>query len=148
MEQFNTIEKVEEIFEKHGCKGKENVYDVLFKDTRKYSGMIKGAEYPFDALLVDFTDEGIGFFYLAPAKFSLKVTLEKLEIKEDTYTFIKYEDIKSIVVKKFAPLNKKVKSVIIKTNNKKEYYLYGRVNDDKIPYHNKMFDKIIETYSK
>ena len=148
MEEFNTLEKVEKLFEKYGCKGKENIYDVLFKDTRKYSGMVKGMEYPFDALLVNFTDEGIGFFQLAPAKFSLKVTLEKLVVKEDTYTFIKNEDIKSIEVKNFAILNKKVKSVIIKTNNKKQYYLFGRLNDDKLPYHNEMFDKLIEKYSK
>ena len=148
MEEFNTLEKVEKLFEKYGCKGKENIYDVLFKDTRKYSGMVKGMEYPFDALLVNFTDEGIGFFQLAPAKFSLKVTLEKLVVKEDTYTFIKNEDIKSIEVKNFAILNKKVKSVIIKTNNKKEYYLYGRLNDDKLPYHNEMFAKLVEKYSK
>lgn len=148
MEEFITLENVEKLFNEQGCKGKENIYDVLFKDTRKYSGMVKGMEYPFDALLVNFTDEGIGFFQLAPAKFSLKVTLEKLVVKKDTYTFIKNEDIKSIEVKKFAPLNKKVKSVIIKTNDKKEYYLYGRLNDDKIPYHNEMFAKIIEKYSK
>lgn len=148
MEEFNTLEKVEKLFEKYGCKGKENIYDVLFKDTRKYSGMVKGMEYPFDALLVNFTDEGIGFFQLSPAKFSLKVTLEKLVVKEDTYTFIKNEDIKSIEVKNFAILNKKVKSVIIKTNNKKQYYLFGRLNDDKLPYHNEMFAKLVEKYSK
>ena len=147
MEEFNTLEKVQKLFDKVECKGKENIYDVLFKDTRKYSGMIKGMEYPFDGLLMNFTDEGIGFFQLSPAKFSLKVTVEKLVVKKDTYTFIKNEDIKSIVVKKFAPLNKKVKSVIIKTN-KKQYYLYGRLNDDKIPYHNEMFAKIIEKYGK
>ena len=148
MEEYNTLEKVEKLFSEQGCKGKENIYDVLYKDYRKYSGMIKGMEYPFDALLINFTDEGIGFFHLGPAKFSLKVTLEKLVVKKDTYTFIKNEDIKSIVVKKYALLNKKVKSVIIKTKNKKTYYLQAKVNDDKIPYHNDSFAKIIEKYSK
>ena len=82
MEEFITLENVEKLFNEQRCKGNENIYDVLYKDTRKYSGMVKGMEYPFNALLVNFTDEGIGFFQLAPTKFSLKVTLEKLVVQK------------------------------------------------------------------
>lgn len=148
MEEYNTLEKVQKLFDEKGCKGKENIYDVLLLDNRKYSGMVKGMEYPFFALVLNFTEEGIGFFHLVQPKLSLKILLEKLVINKDSYTFIKNEDIKSIEVKKFALLDNKRKEIIIKTNDKKEYYLYQKIEDDLIPYHNVNFAKLIEKYSK
>lgn len=148
MDEYNTLEKVQKLFDEKGCKGKENIYDVLLLDTRKYSGMAKGAEYPFWALVLNFTEEGIGFFHLVQPKLSLKILLEKLVINKDSYTFIKNENIKSIEVKKFALLDNKRKEIIIKTKDKKEYYLYQKIDDNLIPYHNANFAKLIEKYSK
>lgn len=146
MEEFNTLEKVEKLFKEKGVKSKENLYDVLLLDNRKYSGMVSGMEYPFAGLVMDFTEEGIGFFHLVNAKFSLMISLEKLKLNKDSYTFLKNEDIKSIEVKKFALLDKKRKEVIIKTVDGKKYYLYQKVDDNMIPYHNENFAKIVAKY--
>ena len=146
MEEFNTLEKVEKLFKGKGIKGKEHIYDVLLLDNRKYAGMVSGMEYPFIGLVMDFTDEGIGFFHLVSAKFSLMVSLDKLKLNKDSYTFLKNEDITSIEVKKFALLDKKRKSIIIKTVDGKKYYLYQKVDDNTLPYHNENFAKIIAKY--
>lgn len=148
MEEYNTLEKVTKLFKDKGIKGKEHLYDVLLLDNRKYAGMMSGMEYPFLGLVMDFTDEGIGFFHLVSAKFSLTVSLEKLKLNKDSYTFYKNEDIEGIEVKKFALLDKKRKEVIIKTADGKKFYLYQKVEDDLVPYHNESFAKLIAKYEK
>lgn len=148
MDEFNTLEKVEKLFKEKDCPGKDNIYLALLKDTRKYSGMVKGMEYPYLGLLLNFTDEGVGYFYLVNPKFSLKILMEKAVIDKDSFTFIKNEDIKSIEVKKYALLDKKRKSVVIKTKDKKEHFLWGYIEDDKFPYHNENMAKLIEKYGK
>lgn len=148
MEEYNTLEKVTKLFKDKNCRGKEHIFDVLLLDNRKYSGMVSGMNYPFFGLVMDFTDEGIGFFHLVQPKFSLKVSLERLVLNKDSYTFYKNEDIESIEVKKFALLDKKRKQVIIKTTDGKKYYLYQKVDDNTIPYHNESFAKIVAKYEK
>ncbi len=148
MDEFNTLEKVKKLFEEQNCIGKENNYFVLMKDYRKYSGLVSGMEYPFWALLVNQTEDGIGFFYLVQPKISLKVDLKNLVVNKDSFTFLKNEYIASIEVKKFALLNKKLKSVVIKTKDRKKYYLYAKIDDDSLPYQNENFARFIDKYSK
>ena len=104
-------------------------------------------EYPYNGLLLCITDDGIGYYYLKTAKFSLKITMDKLVLDKDSYTFINNENIKSIEVKKFALLDNKRKELIIKTNDKKAHYLYGLVEDNTISYHNENMNKLISKYS-
>lgn len=148
MEEFNTLEKVQKLFEEKNCIGKENNYMVLMQDTRKYSGMVAGMEYPYFALLINQTEDGIGYFYLVQPKLSLKVLLEKLVVNKDSFNFIKNEDILSISVKKFALFDNKRKSIVIKTKDKKTHYLYAKIEDNTLPYHNNNFAKFLEKYSK
>jgi len=148
MDEFNSLEKVKKLFDEKGCKDNDSIYVALLKDSRKYSGMVAGMEHPYDGLLLNISDKGIGYFYLKQPKFSLRVFLEKLVVDKDSFTFIESNDIKSIEVKKFALLNKKHKELIIKTADKKPYYLFGKVEDDLLPYHNSEFAKLIEKYSK
>ncbi len=148
MEEYNTLEKVQKMFKDSGIKGKEHIYDVLLLDNRKYSGMVSGMEYPFFGLVLDFTEEGIGFFHLVQSKFSLMISLEKLKLNKDTYTFLPNDEIESIEMKKFALLDKKRKELIIKTVDGKKYYLYQKVEDDTIPYHNESFAKLAAKYEK
>lgn len=148
MEEFNTLEKVQKLFEEKNCIGKENNYMVLMQDTRKYSGMVSGMEYPYYALLINQTEDGIGYFYLVQPKLSLKISLEKLVIDKNSFNFIKNEDIVSIEVKKFALFDSKRKSIVIKTKDKKTHYLYTKIEDDTLPYHNSNFAKFLEKYSK
>lgn len=147
MEEFNTLEKVQKLFEEKNCIGKENNYMVLMQDTRKYSGMVAGMEYPYFALLINQTEDGIGYFYLVQPKLSLKVLLEKLVVNKDSFNFIKNEDILSISVKKFALFDNKRKSIVIKTKDKKTHYLYAKIEDNTLPYHNNNFANFLEKYS-
>ena len=148
MDEFNTIEKVEKLFKDKGLNEPNSIYLALLKDFRKYSGMVSGMDYPYSGMLLNITDKGIGYFYLNTAKFSLKVTMDKLVVDKDSYTFLSNDDIKSVEVKNFALLNKKRKLLIIKTNDKKTHYLFGAVEDSTLPYHNENFAKLIEKYFK
>ncbi len=148
MEEYNTLEKVKELFANVNCVGKENHYFALMKDTRKYSGMVSGMEYPYFALLINQTEDGIGYFHLVQPKLSLKILLEKLVIDKASFTFLKNEDIVSVSVKKFGPFDSKRKSIVIKTKDKKTHYLYTKIEDDTLPYHNENFAAFMAKYSK
>lgn len=148
MEEYNTLEKVRELFASVNCVGAENCYFALMKNMSKYSGMLDGMEYPYMALLINQTENGIGFFYLIQPKLSLRVLLKDLVVSRESFTFLKNEDIESITVKNYALLNKKTKSVTIKTKDKKTHHLYAKLLDDTLPYHNENFGRFVEKYSK
>lgn len=139
------LKNVEQLFKDAGLKAKEHCYFVALKDSRKNQGLIGGANYPYSGLLLDVTDRGIGMFYLKPTKIAFKLDTSKVTIEKDKYFFIDINNIKSIVVKKFAILNKKVKTVIIKTNNKTHYLLVD-TTDNYIPYQIENFTKFMEKY--
>ena len=48
MNEFNTIEKVKELFESINAVGSDNIYFVACQDKQKVSGMVAGMEYPYD----------------------------------------------------------------------------------------------------
>lgn len=149
MEEFGTLNDVKALFKKQGIKESDNnVYVTLLKDLRKYSGMVSGMEYPYMALVICFTEEGIGYFYLKQPKFSLRLFVDKLVVDHESYTFLSNDDIKSIEVKRFALLDKKRRSVIIKTNNKKTHFLYGYLEDELLEYNNDAMSKLIDKYQK
>ena len=162
MEEINTIEKCLELFKSVKCVGKENLIFFAFKDTAKATGpsamlggavgafaggMVNGMEYPYDGLLINKTENGIGMFVLKQPGVPLTYKLEKMKLQKDQFIFYKNEDIDEIKVKKFALLNNKKKSITIKTSDKKKYMLYADVNEPKLPYHNDNFAIFIEQYS-
>ena len=148
MDEFNSLEKVKKLFLDKGLKGDDKIYLALLQDSKKYSGMVSGMEYPYSGLLLCFGDDGIGYFHLVQPKLSLMIKLEKLVIDKDSYVFLSSDNIKSLEVKKFALLDKKRKEVIIKTNDKKTHYLYQKIEDDLLPYHNEEFKKFLDKYDK
>lgn len=152
MENFNTLEKVKELFNSVGCEGDENCYFVTAKNYAKAkSGVVGGMEYPYSGLLINATEKGLGIFYLNPEKASdvlFKVDIAKLKITENSYFFIPNENIKEITVKKYSVFNSKVKSVIIKTTDKKTHQLLANLNESLIPYHNENFAKFASKYEK
>ncbi len=162
MKEYNTMEKCLELFKSVKCTGKENLIFFAYKDTAKAmgpssmfgavgafaGGMVNGAEHPYDALLINKTENGIGMFMLKQPGVPLSYKLEKMELQKDKFIFYKNEDIKEIKIKKFALLNNKKKSIFIKTSDKKKYVLCADINEPKLPYHNDNFCKFIEEYSK
>lgn len=148
MEEFNTLDKVKELFNKVNCVGQENYYFVAQKDLNKNSGMVKGMEYPYDALLINQTENGLGIFYLKQKGIVFKTDLAKMKVDNESYFFIKNEDIKEIIVKKFALFNSKTKRLVIKTNDGKVHNLFANINEKLLPYQEENFSKFIEKYSK
>lgn len=150
MEKFNTLEKVKELFNSVGCKGSENCYFVALKDFKKAkSGIEGGMEYPYNGLLIDATEKGLGMFYLNPEKASdvfFKLDVSKLKITENSYYFLPNENIKEIKIKKYSIFSSKVKSLSIKTNDKKTHQLFVNIDETLIPYHSENFAKFASKY--
>ena len=152
MESFNTLEKVKELFNSVGCEGNENCYFVALKDYKKAkSGVVGGMEYPYSGLLINATEKGLGIFYLNPEKASdifFKIDVSKLRITENSYFFIPNENIKEIKVKKYSILTSKLKSITIKTNDKKTHQLFANLEESTIPYHKENLAKFASKYEK
>ena len=149
MNEFDTIEKVQELFEKYNLNGEENNYFIAYKDYTKASGMVNGMEYPYDALLINRTEKGLAMILLVTDGVVFNFAkLEKLHLKENEYIVVNNEDIQSITIKKYALLNSSKKKITIKSNNNKTYDLYANVNEPLLPYHNESFDKFLKEFSK
>ena len=148
MNEFNDIEKVKKLFEKEKGNGKENIYFVAYKDMQKSSGMVSGMEYPYEGLLLNINENGIGMFYLNQPGLVLTQNIEKMNLDKDSYVFISNDKIDEIKIKNYALLNSKVKRIEIKTNNKMNYKLFAKINEKNIPYQEENFIKFIEKYNK
>lgn len=149
MENFNTLEKVQDLFRNAGCQGKENCYFITYKDAAKSkNGVVGGMEYPYGGLLLNQTEEGIGLFYLDFKKmFTLRSDISNMKISEkDAYHFIPNADIKKVVVKK-GLFNSKVKSITIQTSDRK-HRLLAKVDEPLIPYHNENLMQFESRYAK
>ena len=149
MEEFNTIEKVKELFENVNGLGSENLFFVTCQDKQKVSGMVAGMEYPYDGLLINANEDGIGMFYLKAGALSGLFTLanpSKMTIDKENYIFIPNDNIKGIIVKNFALLNSKTKRIEINTMDGKSHKLYANIEENNFPYHKENFTKFIEKY--
>lgn len=151
MEEFNTIEKVEELFKKIDAVGENNAYFVACQDKQKVSGMVAGMEYPYDGLLINDNEKGIAMFYLKAGALSGLIGLSKpskMTLDKEHYLFIPAEDIEEIKIKKFALLNSKTKRIEINTSDGKSHKLYANIEEKDFPYHKENFAKFMEKYSK
>ena len=150
MEEFNTIEKVRALFESvNGC-GSENLFFVTCQDKQNVSGMAAGMEYPYDGLLINATEQGIGMFYLKAGPMSGLFTLAnpaKMTLDRENYVFIPSSNIAGIKVKNFALLNSKTKRIEINTLDGKSHKLYAKVDEKDFPYHQQNFAAFIEKYA-
>ena len=85
MNEFNELEKVKKLFEEVKCIGNENNYFIAYKDMQKSSGMVSGMEYPYDGLLINQTENGIGMFYLNQKGIVLTQNISKMTLDKDSY---------------------------------------------------------------
>ena len=151
MNEFNTIEKVEELFKSIDALGSDNTFFVACQDKQKVSGMVAGMEYPYDGLLINDSEKGITMFYLKAGALSGLITLSspsKMTLDKENHIFIPASDIKEIKIKKFALLNSKTKRIEINTIDGKSHKLYANVEEKDFPYQKENFAKFIEKYSK
>ena len=151
MEEFNTIEKVKELFESIDCLGENNIFFVACQDKQKVSGMVAGMEYPYDGLLINDTEKGIAMFYLKASGLSGLITLSnpaKMSLDKENHIFIPTDEVKEIKIKNFALLNSKTKRIEINTIDGKSHKLYAKVDEKDFPYHKDNFDKFMKKYEK
>jgi len=151
MDEFNSVEKVKSLFESANGLGSNNFFFVACKDKEKSSGMVSGMEYPYDGLLINATEKGIGMFYLKAGALSGLITLakpSKMTLDKENYLFIPEENIVEIKIKNFALFNSKTKRIEINTNDGKSHKLYANVDEKDFPYQKENFTKFIEKYSK
>ncbi len=145
MEEFNTIEKAIELFKTvNGYKNNNNIF-VAYKDMQKSNGVVGGMEYPFEGVLINQTEDGIGMFYLKQPGLVLTQNINKMILQKDKYIFISNDNIKNIVIKNYAILNSKVKRITIDTNDGKSYKLFAKLNEKTIPYQTINFTRFIES---
>ncbi len=149
MEEFNTIEKVENLFKDINALGKENIIFVACQDKQKVSGMVSGMEYPYDGLLINANENEIAMFYLKAGALSGLFTLSspsKMTLEKENHIFIPNDNISEIIIKKFALLNSKTKRIEINTLDGKSHKLYANINEKDLPYQKENFAKFIEKY--
>ncbi|MBO4292867.1 MAG: hypothetical protein J5881_00525 [Clostridia bacterium] len=149
MEEFNTIEKVRNLFESVGGLGNENLFFVTCQDKEKVSGVAAGMEYPYDGLLINASEKGIGMFYLRAGALSGLFGLSnpaKMKLERENYVFIPVENIQWITVKNFALLNSKTKRIEINTVDGKSHKLYAKIDEKDFPYQKQNFTMFIEKY--
>ena len=118
MEEFNTIEKVENLFKDIDALGEDNAFFVACQDKQKVSGMVAGMEYPYDGLLINSNEKGITMFYLKSSALSGLITLSspsKMTLDKENYIFVPADEIEGIKIKNFALLNSKTKRIEINT---------------------------------
>jgi len=145
MEEFNTIEKAIELFKTvNGYKNNNNIF-VAYKDVQKSNGVVGGMEYPFEGLLINQTEDGIGMFYLKQPGLVLTQNINKMILQKDKYVFISNDNIKNIAIKNYAIFNSKIKRITIDTNDGKSYKLFAKLNEKTIPYQNLNFTRFIES---
>lgn len=147
MEEFNNIEKVKALFASVNGLGNENLFFVACQDKEKVSGAAAGMEYPYDGLLINQTENGIGMFYLKQPGLVLTQNLSKMNLDKDSYMFISNDEIKEIKIKNYALLNSKVKRISINTKDK-SYKLFAKIEEKNIPYQTENFTKFLEKYGK
>ena len=151
MEEFNTIEKVKNLFASVNAIGNDNTFFVTCQDKQKVSGMVAGMEYPYDGLLINDTEKGIAMFYLKASGLSGLITLSnpsKMSLDKEQYIFIPTNDIKEIKIKNFALLNSKTKRIEINTIDGKSHKLYAKIEEKDFPYQKENFARFIEKYNK
>ena len=149
MEEFNTIEKVKALFESVNGLGNDNHFFVACQDKQKVTGAAAGMEYPYDGLLINSSENGLGMFYLKAGALSGMVSLAnpaKMSLDKANYIFIPAANINKITIKKFALLNSKVKRISIDTKDGKSHKLYARVEEKGFPYHKDSFNAFIAKY--
>ena len=111
---------------------------------QKSNGLVSGMEYPYEGLIVNETNRGFAMIPLKQDGIVLKQSINKMHIdRTRNIIFIPKENITSITIKKFALINSKMKRISIKTTDGKNYLLFGKVNEESIPYHNENFAKFV-----
>lgn len=169
MEEFNTLEKVQNLFRSVNGIGNRNCYFICYrnttKDAMKYgafgavggavgaiaaasTGIVNGMNGDSDGYLINYTENGLAIIPLDTTGVMLTLTPAKLKPNLNAYFFLRNEEIESIVVKKYNIFNSGTKKIIITTKNNQKLNLMARVTEKLIPYQKENITVFAETYEK
>lgn len=169
MEEFNTLEKVENLFRSINGIGYRNCYFICYRNTTKdgmkygafgavggavgavaalSTGLMDGMKKDSDGYLINYTENGLAIIPLDATGVMLTLTPAKLKPNLNACFFLKNEEIESIVVKKYNIFNSGTKKIIITTKNNQKLNLIARVTEKLIPYQKENITIFAETYKK
>ena len=156
MEEFATLEKVKELFEKVDFIGEENCFIYALTNTQKpapsglLGGMVAGMEAAqknrgWSGYLINKTEKGIGLIPLK-SKSTFVIKPENMIPQLDKFILIDNGNIESVKIKKLGFISPVAKTVDIKIKNDEDFNLVVRNKEKLIPYHEENFAKFIEIY--
>ncbi len=148
MEEFNSLEKVKKLFEEVNGYGEKNIIFIAYNDLQKRSGLVNGMEYPYEGLLINKNENGIGMFYLRQPVLALSQNVAKMNVNKDSYIFVPNDDIVEIKVKNYALFNSKAKRISIKTKDGKKHLLFTKATEKSIPYQDQNANEFYNMYMK
>ena len=155
MENFNTSEKVQSLFNNAIPNEEWSAFFVGYKDMSSLSsnpavlgGFVAGAvnaqEYPYDAMLVALGKNGIAYFPLQKTGI-FKTRLKDFNIETDKCEYIPFNLVDKIVVKKF-PIGKKMK-FRLRTTTGKDHRLFINGNED-LSYQEAGINELVSRFGK
>ena len=158
MEEFNTLEKVQSLFNNTVPNEEWSAFFVGYKDLSSSSGyglmggavggfvggMMDAQQYPYDAMLIALGKNGLAYFPLQKTGV-FKAKLKDMNIEKDKCEYIPYQMIDKIVAKKF-PLGKN-KKLRIRTTTGKDHHLLINGKED-LPYHEAGVTNLMDRFGK
>ena len=113
------------------------------------AGLYSGMKHNYHGLLINHTENGFGIIKLKdPSSFIEHQNVSKMNIIDNSYFFIKNEDIKKISVHNIYYIIPTAKTIKIKLKNKDVYHLSAHRNEKLLPYHDEGLQKFFMKYSK
>lgn len=161
MEEFNTIEAVENLFKQASCNAQQNNYFMGYIAVPTSAGFLGGAigtlaagavvgmENDCDGFIVDLTENGLGMMPLINGGLNgFTFTPKKMRANPQAYFFVPESKIKSVAIKRYNLISMVSKKVIIELNNGRKINLVVNIKEKLLPYHEAGFANFMAKYSK
>lgn len=151
MFEFETLEGAMACFSQVGYVGQNNCifYATTFVSGGGFVGGMQQAQNgrAWAGYLINANENGFGILPLDRTQHKLRVLIEDLTPRYDEFTYISYQQLAEVKIKRVG-LNSKVKHVVIKIANAPQYDLTVMAKEKKLAYHEANFAKFCEFYSK
>lgn len=151
MFEFETLEGAMACFSQVGYVGQNNCifYATTFVSGGGFVGGMQQAQNgrAWAGYLINANENGFGILPLDRTQHKLRVLIEDLTPRYDEFTYISYQQLAEVRIKRVG-LNSKVKHVVIKIANAPQYDLTVMAKEKKLAYHEANFAKFCEFYSK
>ncbi len=151
MFEFSTLEGAMACFSQAGFVGQNNC--IFYATTAPVSGGFVGGMQAaqngraWAGYLVNVNENGFGILPLDRTQHKLRVLIEDLTPRYDEFTFIPYQQLVEVKIKRMG-LSSAVKHVIIKISNAPQYDLQVLTKEKKLAYQEANFARFCEFYGK